>query len=163
MIEIELPSYYIPTEQSSPQPSAVLCVHLPSIGPNHWSSQHLCIWKVHHFPSRSKKNSICAFRLSIIWFFFIATMMGKQKESVDAKKTVSTERLVIVFHACRSMNSNKFSGSIPPSLGRLSKLYWFDLADNKLSGELPIFDGTNPGLDNLTNTKHLYVHSYPQN
>ena len=55
------------------------------------------------------------------------------------------------------MNSNKFSGSIPTSLGRLSKLYWFDLADNKLSGGLPVFDGTNPGLDNLTNTKHLYV------
>jgi hypothetical protein len=67
------------------------------------------------------------------------------------------KRLVIVFHACRSINSNKFSGSIPASLGRLSKLYWFDLADNKLSGGLPVFDGTNPGLDNLTNTKHLYV------
>lgn len=65
--------------------------------------------------------------------------------------------MVIVFHRCRSLNSNKFSGSIPASLGRLSNLYWFDLADNKLSGGLPVFDGTNPGLDNLTNTKHLYV------
>jgi hypothetical protein len=61
----------------------------------------------------------------------------------------------IEFYACRSLNSNKFSGSIPASLGNLSKLYWFDLADNKLTGTLPIFDGTNPGLDNLTNTKHL--------
>ncbi|CAN6326117.1 unnamed protein product [Urochloa humidicola] len=55
-----------------------------------------------------------------------------------------------------SLNSNKFSGSIPASLGSLSKLYWFDLADNKLTGTLPIFDGINPGLDNLTNTKHFH-------
>ncbi|KAG8093416.1 hypothetical protein GUJ93_ZPchr0012g19467 [Zizania palustris] len=55
-----------------------------------------------------------------------------------------------------SLNSNKFTGTIPPSLGSLSKLYWFDLADNQLTGGLPIFDGTNPGLDNLTNTKHFH-------
>lgn len=73
------------------------------------------------------------------------------------KKRKEKKDLVIVFHRCRSLNSNKFSGSIPASLGRLSNLYWFDLADNKLSGGLPVFDGTNPGLDNLTNTKHLYV------
>ncbi|KAL5205791.1 hypothetical protein ABZP36_034000 [Zizania latifolia] len=55
-----------------------------------------------------------------------------------------------------SLNSNKFTGTIPPSLGSLSKLYWFDLADNQLTGGLPIFNGTSPGLDNLTNTKHFH-------
>uniref|UniRef100_A0A0D9XXT6 non-specific serine/threonine protein kinase n=1 Tax=Leersia perrieri TaxID=77586 RepID=A0A0D9XXT6_9ORYZ len=55
-----------------------------------------------------------------------------------------------------SLNSNKFTGSIPPSLGSLSKLYWFDLADNQLTGGLPISNGTTPGLDNLTNTKHFH-------
>ncbi|KAF0888635.1 hypothetical protein E2562_016095 [Oryza meyeriana var. granulata] len=55
-----------------------------------------------------------------------------------------------------SLNSNKFTGSIPPSLGSLSKLYWFDLADNQLTGGLPISNGTSPGLDNLTNTKHFH-------
>ncbi|KAL5225940.1 hypothetical protein ABZP36_012579 [Zizania latifolia] len=55
-----------------------------------------------------------------------------------------------------SLNSNKFTGTIPPSLGSLSKLYWFDLADNQLTGGLPISNGTSPGLDNLTNTKHFH-------
>jgi hypothetical protein len=68
---------------------------------------------------------------------------------------VKKKRLFTVFHSCRSLNSNRFTGSIPASLGNLSKLYWFDLADNRLTGELPVFDGVNPGLDNLTNTKHL--------
>uniref|UniRef100_A0A0E0BQE7 non-specific serine/threonine protein kinase n=1 Tax=Oryza glumipatula TaxID=40148 RepID=A0A0E0BQE7_9ORYZ len=57
----------------------------------------------------------------------------------------------------RSLNSNKFTGSIPPSLGGLSKLYWFDLADNQLTGGLPISNATSPGLDNLTSTKHLLL------
>ncbi|GJM87740.1 hypothetical protein PR202_ga03725 [Eleusine coracana subsp. coracana] len=55
-----------------------------------------------------------------------------------------------------SLNSNRFTGSIPASLGNLSKLYWFDLADNRLTGELPVSNGINPGLDNLTNTKHFH-------
>nr|CAB3491151.1 unnamed protein product [Digitaria exilis] len=56
-----------------------------------------------------------------------------------------------------TLNSNKFSGPIPASLGSLSKLYWLDLADNVLTGGLPISDGTNPGLDNLTKTLHLLL------
>ncbi|KAL6905887.1 hypothetical protein ACP4OV_003488 [Aristida adscensionis] len=55
-----------------------------------------------------------------------------------------------------SLNNNRFTGPIPASLGNLSKLYWFDLADNKLTGGLPVFDGINPGLDNLTSTKHFH-------
>ncbi|OEL31129.1 putative leucine-rich repeat receptor-like protein kinase [Dichanthelium oligosanthes] len=55
-----------------------------------------------------------------------------------------------------SLNSNKFTGPIPASLGSLSELYWLDLGGNKLTGRLPTFNGTNPGLDNLTNTLHFH-------
>ncbi|XP_037496979.1 probable leucine-rich repeat receptor-like protein kinase At5g49770 [Jatropha curcas] len=56
----------------------------------------------------------------------------------------------------KSLNSNSFSGSIPPSIGTLSKLYWLDLADNKLDGPIPVSTGTTPGLDMLVNTKHFH-------
>ncbi|KAE8700516.1 hypothetical protein F3Y22_tig00110556pilonHSYRG00214 [Hibiscus syriacus] len=48
----------------------------------------------------------------------------------------------------RSLNSNSFTGSIPRSIGNLSKLYWLDLADNQLDGKIPVSDGpTRPGLE----------------
>ncbi|KAL6329194.1 hypothetical protein AAG906_014803 [Vitis piasezkii] len=55
-----------------------------------------------------------------------------------------------------SLNSNSFSGGIPPSIGNLSKLYWLDLADNQLTGTIPISNGSTPGLDKLTHTKHFH-------
>lgn len=58
---------------------------------------------------------------------------------------------------CRSLNSNSFSGRIPPSIGNLSNLYWLDLADNKLSGTIPVSTKSMPGLDMLLHAKHLYV------
>jgi hypothetical protein len=69
----------------------------------------------------------------------------------------STGVLYLPFtqHFHRALNSNKFSGGIPPSLGKLSKLYWLDLADNQLTGTIPISKGTIPGLDLLLNAKHL--------
>ncbi|KAJ0078226.1 hypothetical protein Patl1_36636 [Pistacia atlantica] len=51
-----------------------------------------------------------------------------------------------------SLNSNNFSGEIPPSIGRLSKLYWLDLANSQLTGPIPVSD-----LDMLVQTKHLYA------
>lgn len=56
-----------------------------------------------------------------------------------------------------ALNSNNFTGSIPPSLGRLSKLYWLDLAENQLTGTLPVSTNTSPGLDLLHNAKHLWA------
>ena len=69
---------------------------------------------------------------------------------------LGSNAFVFFFH-CRSLNSNSFTGSIPPSIGNLLNLYWLDLADNKLSGTIPVSSGTTPGLDMLVNTKHLYV------
>ena len=60
---------------------------------------------------------------------------------------------------CRSLNSNGFTGTIPPSLGNLDNLYWLDLADNRLTGTIPVSTETTPGLDLLVHTKHLYVDS----
>lgn len=57
----------------------------------------------------------------------------------------------------RALNSNKFSGKIPPSLGKLSEVYWLDLADNQLEGTLPVSTDTQPGLDLLLKAKHLLV------
>lgn len=61
------------------------------------------------------------------------------------------------FVLCRSLNSNNFIGRIPATIGYLSKLYWLDLADNKLTGTLPVSSGSSPGLDMLLHTKHLYA------
>ncbi|KAJ4809286.1 Leucine-rich repeat protein kinase family protein [Rhynchospora pubera] len=58
-----------------------------------------------------------------------------------------------------ALNSNNFIGSIPSSIGLLLNLDWLDLADNQLTGPLPISSATTPGLDNLTNTKHLIFDS----
>ncbi|KAI3676117.1 hypothetical protein L1987_85716 [Smallanthus sonchifolius] len=55
-----------------------------------------------------------------------------------------------------ALNSNGFTGKIPPSIGNLTKLYWLDLADNKLSGPIPVSDGPTPGLDLLLSAKHFH-------
>ena len=55
----------------------------------------------------------------------------------------------------RALNSNNFTGGIPRSLGNLSNLYWLDMADNQLSGSIPISSITAPGLNSLKKAKHL--------
>jgi hypothetical protein len=54
---------------------------------------------------------------------------------------------------CRALNSNKFTGGIPPTLGLLSNLIWLDMSANKLSGQIPV----SPGLNQLVKAKHLWV------
>lgn len=63
-----------------------------------------------------------------------------------------------VFHQwfLRALNSNNFTGKIPTSLGNLTKVYWLDLADNQLTGPIPISSGSSPGLDLLLKAKHLW-------
>lgn len=64
-----------------------------------------------------------------------------------------------MFVCKRALNSNNFTGEIPHSLGNLSKLYWLDLADNQLSGSIPVSTLNSPGLDLLRKAKHLWVFS----
>uniref|UniRef100_A0A2N9HJQ1 non-specific serine/threonine protein kinase n=1 Tax=Fagus sylvatica TaxID=28930 RepID=A0A2N9HJQ1_FAGSY len=54
-----------------------------------------------------------------------------------------------------SLNSNHFSGQVPPSIGNLSNLLWLDLTDNQLDGPIPVSKGSTPGLDMLFNCRHL--------
>lgn len=63
--------------------------------------------------------------------------------------------LYSVLH--RSLNSNSFTGPIPASIGNLRNLDWLDLTSNKLTGSIPVSKESTPGLDMLTNAKHLYV------
>lgn len=54
-----------------------------------------------------------------------------------------------------ALNSNKLTGKIPATLGKLSNLYWLDVADNQLTGSIPVSTDTSPGLDLLLIAKHL--------
>ncbi|CAH2042862.1 unnamed protein product [Thlaspi arvense] len=74
----------------------------------------------------------------------------KQLRRHTAKKEART-----LAQAALSLNSNCFSGKIPPSIGNLSNLYWLDLADNKISGTIPVSDGKTMGLDMLLKARHL--------
>ncbi|KAL5648892.1 hypothetical protein ACJX0J_012754, partial [Zea mays] len=56
----------------------------------------------------------------------------------------------------QALNSNKFTGTIPPTLGLLSNLFWLDLADNQLTGYIPVSTATTLGLDQLTHMKHFH-------
>jgi Leucine-rich repeat (LRR) protein len=56
-----------------------------------------------------------------------------------------------------ALNSNKLTGSIPPSLGKLSKVKWLDLADNQLTGRLPNSRENGAGLDQLLNAEHFHL------
>ncbi|CAL9083159.1 unnamed protein product [Musa acuminata var. zebrina] len=79
--------------------------------------------------------------LKLLSFFSIIVLQIINRESIEIS---------------RALNSNKFSGRIPASLGLLSNLYWLDLADNQLTGSLPISTNSTPGLDLLVATKHFH-------
>lgn len=57
---------------------------------------------------------------------------------------------------CRALNNNRLSGPIPSALGALTKLTWFDVAYNKLSGPLPVSTTSTDGLgiDSWTEIQH---------
>ncbi|KAL2474220.1 putative UNC93-like protein 3 [Forsythia ovata] len=59
-----------------------------------------------------------------------------------------------------SLNNNSFSGPIPPSIGKVSRLPWLDLSYNKLSDTIPVASPTASGLDMLSNARHLYEFSF---
>ena len=62
---------------------------------------------------------------------------------------------------CRALNSNRFNGTIPPSIGNLSNIDWLDLSDNQFEGPIPVSgDQGQPGLDLLLKAHHLYVNSH---
>jgi len=63
--------------------------------------------------------------------------------------------LGLMLHS--ALNSNKLTGSIPPSLGKLSSVTWLDLADNLLTGPLPNSKDNGTGLDQLLEAEHLSV------
>eukprot|EP00658_Telonema_sp_P-2_P074835 TRINITY_DN6413_c0_g1_i1.p1 TRINITY_DN6413_c0_g1~~TRINITY_DN6413_c0_g1_i1.p1 ORF type:complete len:138 (+),score=20.24 TRINITY_DN6413_c0_g1_i1:313-726(+) len=65
---------------------------------------------------------------------------------------------VIHFHQTslnmrRSLGGNRFSGTIPSSLGRLDKLRRLALHENRLSGSIPA------ELSELTSMTDLYLHA----
>ncbi|URE10285.1 Leucine-rich repeat receptor-like protein kinase [Musa troglodytarum] len=55
-----------------------------------------------------------------------------------------------------SLSSNHLRGPIPGALGNLSSVSWLDITDNMISGSIPVSDGTNLGLDMLTNCQHFH-------
>lgn len=69
----------------------------------------------------------------------------------------TTWQIIQCWFLDRALNSNNFTGEIPATLGNLSKLYWLDLADNQLTGSLPVSTVKDPGLDLLKKAKHLWV------
>lgn len=62
----------------------------------------------------------------------------------------------MVFVLRSALNNNRLSGTLPPELGALSKLYWFDVAYNSLQGPLPVSTTSSNGLgiDSWPNIQH---------
>lgn len=83
--------------------------------------------------------------------------MNFSSVTCEQKFLTVTLSYICLFSLRRALNVNKFTGRIPPSLGKLSNLTWLDLGENQLSGTLPysITDGS--GLDQLLEAQHLSV------
>lgn len=79
--------------------------------------------------------------------------------------SVSALDYQLISFPCRALNSNRFNGNIPHTIGNLSNIIWLDLSDNQLEGTIPTSnddDNEELGLDKLLKAKHLYVNAHSQ-
>ncbi|TQE06484.1 hypothetical protein C1H46_007983 [Malus baccata] len=90
--------------------------------------------------------------------FSLSTIRGSEQSKLPTVSIFSDPSwLRLQRHYSKALNTNNFTGSIPASLGNLSNLYWLDLADNQLTGPLPVSSGTTPGLDQLFKANHFHL------
>lgn len=99
--------------------------------------------RYHPISNRKSRKALILVRIAIFNFPLLFSALIAIDEAVNNQLS------------SRALNSNQLGGKIPASLGNLSKLYWLDVADNQLTGPLPISTENTPGLDKLINTKHL--------
>ncbi|KAJ1285940.1 hypothetical protein BS78_03G315600 [Paspalum vaginatum] len=76
--------------------------------------------------------------------------------SIQQSAETSCLQEITKHESARALNSNNFTGGIPPTLGQLSNLFLLDLTANQLSGEIPVSTSSTPGLDQLVGTKHFH-------
>ncbi|KAF3626449.1 hypothetical protein FXO38_29241 [Capsicum annuum] len=124
--------------------SSSLFCHIPGLG------RHL-IWSL-------QRKLVSSTGVEAHEAFFLQTPMKyclfKHPDEIISR-CISLILLVPCQFIYTAVNSNNFTGEIPPIHDNLSKLYWLDLADNQLIGSIPVLTSSSSGLYLLKKEEHL--------
>ncbi|WVY93788.1 hypothetical protein V8G54_032876 [Vigna mungo] len=95
-----------------------------------------------------------------LWFLWSDSGFNRISNAADLSVCSLDIFLKVSNFVSKALNSNRFSGNIPRSLGNLTNINWLDLAENELEGTIPVSDDQGrPGLDLLLKAQHFHMGS----